>query len=229
MPVRAQGAQAADEAYQQLRTEIVSGRLPANHRLVEAELMRELGVSRTTVRSALARLEHDGLVIREYNHGARVRMVTEAEAVELMQARSVLEGFAAREAALRATKEDIAEIEAIWREMSELLELGDVLGYAKCNTRLHSRIVSASRHAVVQGLIADLKAQMVRFQFRTILGAGRPAQSIAEHTAFVKAIAAGDADAAETAMRNHLWYVADALSLAADGGSEYVPEIRVNG
>src|SRR5699024_12590595 len=84
---------------------IVAGRLTANQRLIEADLVSELGVSRATIRAALARLEHEGLVVREYNHGARVRMVTAEEAVEILQVRSALEALAARHAALNRSEE----------------------------------------------------------------------------------------------------------------------------
>jgi DNA-binding FadR family transcriptional regulator len=60
-----------------------------------------------------------------------------------------------------------------------------------------------------------LNPHIVRFHYRTILQPGRPAQSFAEHSAIVDAIAAGDADAAEMAMRRHLSHVADALRATA--------------
>jgi DNA-binding FadR family transcriptional regulator len=61
-------------------------------------------------------------------------------------------------------------------------------------------------------LVGGLKSQLVRFQYRTILVPGRSARSFEEHSAIVDAVVAGDADAAEAAMRRHLAHVADALS-----------------
>src|ERR1700727_1190216 len=77
-----------------LRTEIIEGRLHPNERLVEAELAERLGVGRTAVRTALARLEHEGLVELERHRGARVRVVSVPEAIEILQARAALEGLA---------------------------------------------------------------------------------------------------------------------------------------
>lgn len=198
-------------AYERLRGEIVAGRLTANQRLVEADLAAEVGVSRGTIRSVLARLEHEGLVVREYNHGARVRMVTAAEAVEILQARSALEALGARHAALNATRDDIAELQAIRAKMPALIDQGDLLGYSDQNSLLHRCVAQASRHKVTQRLIVGLNAQMVRFQYRTILVPGRPQHSLAEHTAVVEAISNHDADAAENAMRYHLSQVACTL------------------
>jgi DNA-binding GntR family transcriptional regulator len=70
-------------------------------------------------------------------------------------------------------------------------------------------------HGTAARLISSLRSQLVRFQYRTILLPGRSERSFAEHTAIVEAIAAGDAPAAEAAMRTHLSHGADAL-----GGQE---------
>ena len=211
MTVRTGTAAPIDAAYARVRDEIVCGRLTANQRLIETDLVADLDVSRATVRAVLTRLEHDGLVVREYNHGARVRMVSAEEAVEILQARSSLEALAARHAALNATDEDIAALAEIRAEMPRLISEADLLGYSERNSRLHRRIVLASRHAVTQRLISSLNAQMVRYQYRTILVPGRPRQSLAEHTAVVDAIAGRDVDGAERAMRYHLTQVACTL------------------
>lgn len=209
------GTLTSEECYTLLRDDIVSGKLMPNERLVESELTNRLSVGRATVRTALARLEHEGLIVHERHRGARVRLVTEAEAVEITQTRVVLEGLAAREAAVNASDTDIVEIRAIHAEMPERLAEGDLLGYSETNARLHARILQASRHATVQSLIATLKAQVVRFQYRTILVPGRSESSLREHTDIVEAIANRDGEAAEQAMRNHLSSVTETLSKAS--------------
>ncbi len=85
-----------------LREAIVTGHFQPNERLVEADVARELGVGRSAVRTALARLENEGLVEHERHRGARVRLVGAKEAVEILETRAVLEGLAARHAALKA-------------------------------------------------------------------------------------------------------------------------------
>lgn len=194
-----------------LREAIVTGRLQPNERLIEIDLAQSMGVSRTVIRTALARLEHEGLVEHERHRGARVRLVEETEAVEILEARAVLEGLAARLAAQRATRQDTSELKAILRAMARLRKAGDLLGVSDENVRLHRRIIETSGHATAARLIAALNSQMVRFQYRTILLPGRSERSFAEHTAIVDAIAAGDPDRAEAAMRTHLSHVADAL------------------
>jgi len=201
-----------DDGYLRLRDEIVSGRLQPNERLVELDLSERLGVGRAAIRTALVRLESEGLVERERHRGAKVRLVDEREAVEILEARATLEGLAARHAARNATPEDVAELRAILAGMRRLLDAGDLLGASDQNAALHRRILEISGHATAQRLILTLRSQLVRFQFRTILVPGRPERSFAEHSAIVDALEDGDEDAAEAAMRRHLSHVAETLA-----------------
>ncbi|MGZ4178615.1 MAG: GntR family transcriptional regulator, partial [Solirubrobacteraceae bacterium] len=139
-----------------LRAAIVAGRLLPNERLVEADLTRRLGVGRSAVRTALARLEHEGLVELEPHRGARVRLVAVAEAVEILQARAALEGLAAREAAVNATDPDIADLRAILGEMRRLLDAGDLLKASDANAILHRRLLEIGGHATANRLIDGL-------------------------------------------------------------------------
>ncbi|MGZ4180984.1 MAG: GntR family transcriptional regulator [Solirubrobacteraceae bacterium] len=198
----------------ELRDAIVSGRLQPNERLIETDLARALGVGRSAVRTALVRLEQEGLVEHERNRGARVRLIGKDEAVEILEARAVLEGLAARQAAHNATPEDIRDLRAILAQMRALLDTGDLLGASDQNAVLHGKLLEIAGHDTASRLIAALKSQLVRFQYRTILLPGRSERSFAEHTAVVDAIADGDGDAAEAAMRTHLSHVADALRSA---------------
>jgi DNA-binding GntR family transcriptional regulator len=202
----------AEDGYARLRDAIVTGRLQPNERLVEAELIDLLGVSRTAVRTALVRLAQEGLVVHERNRGARVRYVDETEAVEIVLARAALEALAVRQAAERATPEDVEELRAVLGEMRARLDEADLLGASDENAVLHSKLLELSGNRTVIRLVGGLKSQLVRFQYRTILVPGRSARSFEEHSAIVDAVAAGDADAAEAAMRRHLSHVADALS-----------------
>jgi DNA-binding GntR family transcriptional regulator len=208
-----------DDGYQALRDAIVSGELLPSERLVEEDLARRLGVGRGAVRMALVRLEHDGLVERERNRGARVRRVSEAEAVEILEVRAALESLAARKAAQRATPKDVRELRAILREMGAKRERGDLMAVSDANARLHRRIVEISGHRTVSRVSGMLISQIVRFQYRTVLLPGRPDRSHREHAAIVDAIAAGDAEGAERAMRRHLSHVAEALRARAESGS----------
>jgi len=193
-----------DEGYERLYQAILRGEFQPNERLIEMDLAQLYNVGRAAIRTALARLEQDGLVEREPNRGARVRAISEEEAVETLEARAVLEGLAARYAARNVTDADIADLRAIVGEMEARLAEGDLLGISEGNTRLHSRLLQIANNKTVARLIERLHAQHIRSQFRLILVPGRPPRSVAEHRAIVEAVASRDPDAAEGAMRSHL-------------------------
>ncbi len=189
----------------------MKGEFQPNERLIEMDLAQSLGAGRAAIRTALARLEQEGLVQRERYRGARVRLVSEVEAIEILEARAALESLTVRHAALNATEDDIATLRTLLGELAQRLEGGDLLGYSDVNARLHQQLLHIANHATALRLLDMLKSQNVRFQYRTILVPGRPQQSHREHVAIVEAVAAHDPDRAEEAMRFHLSHVAEAL------------------
>jgi DNA-binding GntR family transcriptional regulator len=202
---------AVTSTYDALREAIVRGDIAPDARLVESDISTAFDMSRGAVRTALIRLEQDGLVVREPHRGARVRRVSDDEAVEILQARAVLEGLAVSQAAQRIDDAGVARLHACLARQRGLLEQGDLLGASDANADLHATLLELSAHATAIRLIHSLNAQTVRYQYRTILIPGRPAASLAEHTAIVEAVVARRAADAERAMREHLFNVADAV------------------
>jgi DNA-binding GntR family transcriptional regulator len=201
-------------SYDALREAIVRGDIAPEARLVESEISTNFKMSRGAVRTALIRLEEEGLVVREPHRGARVRKVSDDEAVEILQVRAVLEGLAVRMTAERIDDAGATRLRALLERHRELLEGGDLLGASDANADLHAALLELSGHGTARRLIRALNSQTVRYQYRTILIPGRPAASVAEHTAIVEAVVAGRADEAEAAMRSHLFNVAQAVQRA---------------
>jgi DNA-binding GntR family transcriptional regulator len=204
-------AMSTNANYDALREAIVRGELGPEARLVEADLSMTFEMSRGAVRTALIRLEQEGLVVREPHRGARVRKVSDEEAVEILQARAALEGLAVRQTAERIDDAGEARLRACLERQRELLELGDLLGASDANADLHAALLELSGHWTALRLIRALNSQTVRYQYRTILIPGRSAASVAEHAAIVEAVVAGRPDEAEAAMRSHLFNVAHAV------------------
>jgi DNA-binding GntR family transcriptional regulator len=204
------------DVYRELREAIVSGRFQPNQRLVEAELVTIFKAGRTSIRSALTRLHQEGLVSREQHRGARVRLISDREAVEIEQVRIALERLLARVAGERATGEDIAELEAMVQAMRERVNQGDSIGYSELNARFHQRIWVIADQEVAGNLLLTLKSQSIRFQYRTMLRPGRTAESLCEHEAIVAAIATHDPDTCEAAMADHLRHVVETLQWAIE-------------
>lgn len=209
-----------DDAYVRLRQAILTGDFMPNERLVECDLARQFSVGRAAVRTALARLEQEGIVERAPFRGARVRSISETEAIEILEARAVLEGLAARYAALHATDDDVATLRAIVERMRHDFAEGDLLGMSDLSSQLHRLLLQISNHQTAARMIDSLQAQVVRHQYRTILVPGRAPRSLEEHRAIVEAVASHDAEAAEAVMRLHLSHVVDALRRSKSGLTE---------
>lgn len=213
-PVRASGDPADITAC--LREAITRGQLMPNERLIEAELAKSFGVNRANIRMALAMLDQEGLVVREPNRGARVRSVSDAEAIEIAETRLAIEGLVARRAAERATPAGRKALRAIEKEMRRAVEQGDYAAFSQSNAALHREIQRIAGNETANRILQTLKSHLVRLQYRVILLPGRPESSLAEHRLIIDAICAGDGDAAETAMRRHLLNFKDLLKQAID-------------
>lgn len=187
-----------------LRDGIVKGRFMPNERLIEIELAKLIGTNRANIRTALARLEQEGLVTTEPNRGARVRLIGDKEAIEIIQARAALESLVAYFAALRATKEQRQQLRDIFTEMEACHSANDFLNYSSINDRFHSALQAMANHDTASKLLGTLRSQVVRFQYKAIFLPGRADASHAEHREIVEAVCSGEAERAEAAMKTHL-------------------------
>ncbi|MEJ5335901.1 MAG: GntR family transcriptional regulator [Thermus sp.] len=212
----AEKATEAQTAYRRIREAILAGELLPGQRLVEKDLSERFGLGRAAIRTALARLEQEGLVESAPYRGAWVRAISKEEALEVLEARMALESLAARHAALKTTPEGVARLRAILREMEAKKAEGDLLGMSELNALLHRTIVELSGHKTAARLIEALRAQGVRHQYRTVLVPGRPDRSLEEHRRIVEAIAKGDGEEAARAMAEHLQGVMEALKRAGE-------------
>jgi len=156
VPAAEKEARGGSSAYLRLREAIVDGRFQPNERLVEADLARTFGAGRTAIRAALVRLDQEGLVERQPNRGARVRLVSDREALEIEEVRVALEQVLARHAATQITPSDVRNLRQILKEMTARVEAGDPLGYSELNSRFHEMIWAIADQAVASTLVANL-------------------------------------------------------------------------
>jgi DNA-binding GntR family transcriptional regulator len=197
-----------------LHEAIIGGKFMPNERLLEVELAARFKSNRLQIRTALSKLESEGLVVSEPNRGARVRAITAEEAIEITEARAVMETLVATKAAERATNDDIVRLQNVIESMRGAIAGGDLLGYSELNGALHTEIRRIACHATANRILGLLNSQVVRFQFRAILIPGRATKSFAEHEMIVDAIRAHDTERARSSMANHLFQVVDALRQA---------------
>jgi DNA-binding GntR family transcriptional regulator len=204
----------------------LSGDVAPGQRLVEEELAAMLGVTRQSLRAALLDLTADGLVERIPNRGARVRVVSTAEAVAITECRMALEALCAVKAAERITDEEAVRLRELGEQLKRAVADGNPLKYSELNRELHRRVGAISCQATAVGLLDRLHAQLVRHQFQLAQRPGRPSQSLPEHLAIIDAVAGRRPDDADEAVRRHLNSVIKTLRAVGDGMPGTAPGIR---
>jgi len=170
-------------------------------RLVESELAERFGMSRTPIREALQRLETQSLLVRD-GRSLIVASLDHNQLAELYVVRGVLEGLAARLAARHATPEEVH----LLREMADghRAMVGDPQALARANRRFHRQIHLASHNRFLVRQLDHVHRSMALMASTSLSVQGRGAETVAEHDAIVRAIEAGDGEAAEAALRDHI-------------------------
>ncbi|MEW2504825.1 GntR family transcriptional regulator [Amycolatopsis sp. CA-161197] len=201
-----------------LRTAIVHGELFPGQRLVEVDLAATFGSSRGSVREALVMLENEGLVIRERNRGASVRPISLREAIEITEVRAVVEGLCARKAASVIGAEDRRRLQKLAKAMRAAVKAGDIAAYNDISQESHHVIRELGDQRTATEVLERLRYPSVRYQFQVSLLPGRIEEGLAEHVSVIEAVASGDGDRAEAAMRAHLSSLVGSLQKLSELG-----------
>lgn len=193
------------EAVEALREEIEAGRLVPGQRLVEADLTRELGVSRSLLREALRQLSAEGAIELIPNRGAVVRRLSKSEALELWQIRIELEALAARLAAGRLSDPAVrAQFQGATAEIWDETPRFGWQDYIAENERFHTAIFLAAGNTQLLDLSRRLQLTLVMAQIRAALTAETLCRSLKEHRQIAEALLSGDAARADREVRTHL-------------------------
>lgn len=187
---------------------ILDGELAPGTKLTEAMLAERLGVSRGPIREAFRMLEEAGLVKLEKNRGVFVRSIPLDEAMEIYDLRAMVDEAAGRELAARITPEQLKELRTMIEQMERLVKDGHNTSasdpYHLLNLAFHDRLVEFVGNRKLTDLYRRLVKELSLFR-RVNLADGRQIPvSVQEHRAILKAIAAGDAEAAGRSLRAHV-------------------------
>jgi DNA-binding GntR family transcriptional regulator len=206
------------EAYEQIRQEILDANYPAGAPLSEYQLAERIGVSRTPVREALKRLQQEGLVHAVARRGTFVAEIDVEDVVEIYEIRDKLEVFAATMAATRMDREVarrlLAETEVVGRASSARR----IALAREEDLHVHKEIIASTANRRLIQILATLDDQVHRIRALALAGDPRIEATLREHAAIIGAIIRGDSDAAGDAMRSHLRAARDnAIRLALGG------------
>jgi DNA-binding GntR family transcriptional regulator len=198
---------ASERAVDALRELILHGDFPAGARLGEVELAERLGVSRTPVREALARLSAEGLVEIAPNRGARVTSWTVGELEAVFDLRAALEPRLTALAVPRAAAEDADALDDLAERMVRVGRRGpdrDLDALVPLNRGFHGRLVALADHpAMATALAGAVHAPIVLRNFHTYDDASLR-RSLAHHVEIVAALRAGDPAWAAAVMTAHI-------------------------
>lgn len=194
-----------EHAYGVIREKILSGEFEAGQWLRESDLANVAGVSRTPVREALRRLTAEGLVAHERNRGVQVQSWTEQDLNEIFGLRSLLEPWAAAQAAARG-EADLDQLVALTDAMESEIDARspDLAKVTDLNNRFHNLVLEGSGNARLCMLVASvILTPLVRRTF-SHYQPDRLRLTIYQHREVINAIRAGDAMWAESIMRAHI-------------------------
>lgn len=204
-----------------LRQAIVELRLEPGHRLIERELVEQMGVSRTTVREVLRELAAEGLVTTIPQKGAVVAVPTTEEAAELYEVRAALEALAARRFVVCATPAHVAALREAFAEIERVTcDGGDIRAMLRAKDRFYEVLLEGAGNGAVGSILAGLQARVRALRASSLSRPGRPAASVEEIRAIVDAVEAGDAEAAAAAALRHVEGAARAGLGGLAGGGE---------
>jgi DNA-binding GntR family transcriptional regulator len=217
-PVRAETASVAEQSYQSLREAILGMdiyRPDADLRLDEQRLASALGVSRTPVRQALARLQHEGLVLVMPRRGVMIVRKGKSEITEMIRAWAALESMAARLLCDRASDEEIRSLRDLFSTFEDgqlRLRLNE---YSEANLRFHQRIIELAGSPVISNMVDGLLVHVRAIRGRMIGEDDRAERSIVDHMHIIEALEARDAELAERLVRDHALDLADEVERTA--------------
>jgi len=192
----------ADQVHRYLRSKILRGEYPEGARLVELEIAAELGVSRTPVREALARLQGEDL-IRQLKYSGFVVTDIRRELLDILDIRIALETHAVRRAVETITVEELEALEAICKEM-EALPFDAVTERAAHNRRFHEILVGAARNRRLVKIVSDYQEYFEPVQKH--FGPEAIQRTQREHRAIVAALRKRDVDRSVALVRKHISY-----------------------
>ena len=190
-----------EQIAEQLRSEIISGELAPNTKLVEENLAQRFGVSRGRIRDVLLELSKEGLLVSRANKGTSVNVIAPPELQSLMmQLRLTIEIFAIKKLASSADPEVMEELQDAFEVLSSALHKGDFNEVMKADMAFHRVIVAAAGGedllTIWQPIILRMRMNYQRLSTNE--------QSIAEHRSILEAIEAGDAKSALAALKGNV-------------------------
>jgi DNA-binding GntR family transcriptional regulator len=187
----------AERAHTQIKRMVLDNRVHGGEYLLEEDLVRAVGVSRTPVREALVQLQNEGLIVIVPRRGIRIVPLTIEDIREVHDIMQWLESQAAYALAMRADR--VPYVKALRRhvvEMRRALGKGDLDTWARENDSFHMGLVASAGNGRLVRICQNLLEQSHRVRVFTLRLRKPPSRTTDAHTSMLKAIEEGDGDRA---------------------------------
>ena len=155
----------AEHISQTLTDAILEGELISGQKLIEAELQKKFGTSKSPIREALRDLEKKGLVIIKPRRGASVKKINRKDIMEIFPVRAALEGLAAREAYKRIGKDAVSKMESLFIRMKDAIKKGDIKKYREYHFNFHQIFIDASKNDLLLSFLQRVRENIIWYRF----------------------------------------------------------------
>jgi DNA-binding GntR family transcriptional regulator len=193
-----------EDVADRLREEIFSKNLAPGSWLDEQSLAAQFGISRTPMREAIKVLASEGLVTIKMRRGAYVTEVTRTDLEQIFTILSLLEGEAAKEAASKASEDELNLLDDLHHRLEKAAADRDIEQFFEINGKFHDLIQEIAGNRWMNGVIADLRKVLKLHRRDSLTSTGRIQNSLLEHREILKALLKRDELTAEALMRKHL-------------------------
>jgi len=195
-----------EKILEHIRDAIISGALKAGSRVSEPELADRYGISRTPIREAFRQLESEGYLTVIPRRGAVVSEFSQKDVEDFYAIKSILEGYAARQACLKLTDKELDKLQANNDRLAELADHNDIKTFFKIHNDFHDMFIKAADNEKLRELITSVVARFQRLRFTSLSLPGRMKIVIQEHGKIIEAFRRRDAEAAEMLVRKNAEY-----------------------
>jgi len=200
------------KVYLILKNMIIDRKLLPGEKIRQEKLAQELGISRTPLVAALKFLEHEKLVESKPRRGFYVRLFKKQEMVSIFELREVLEGLAARRAAMQVTDAEIDRLQTFFHAFRSQDDISDYRSYSKEDRGFHNFVIQVGAKEFLRSILETYN--IISFSYQVVSSEGLvrlPNETLKEHLAVIGAISDRDPEAAETLMRQHFQRTTAAL------------------
>lgn len=204
----------ADQIFEQLERDILTGKYQRGEVLSELRLSAELGVSRTPIREAVRRLEQEN-ILKETGRGMVVIGISREDMLDMYEIRLRIEGLAARKAAANISDEQLKQMEETLDLQSFYIDKqeGDSAEQIRdMDSRFHELIYESSGSRAFHETLSALHRKIMKYRSASVSKHSRALLSLEEHRAIYDALAAHDSEAAEKATLNHVVNARDSMA-----------------